>query len=318
MIILRPNKMKVKLITICLLLLSCFNVKAEIIDRIIAKVDSKIITLYDLEKLKFMLPAYIDMHQTYKSLETQDERDRFLLDMLINDKLIETEIEKYGISAKEAEIKAAIDDLAYQNGMTYEEFMINVTKQGISEHDYKEVIKKQIEKMKFYARFVNSKVTVTEKEILTFFREKQDFFKENREIGFSHILFLKDEDNADKALGLANDFLKRTKETGSFEEAAAPLTDNSSVKITAKISLKERELAKEFKDHINDLEPGEATGIIENASGYNIIVLREVEVISLDFFKDRIRNKLQVDKREKVYQSILSRLWQEHSIESRF
>jgi peptidyl-prolyl cis-trans isomerase SurA len=309
--------MRVKLYVILFILLSFVNAKAEIIDRVIAVVDNKIVTLYDLNKIQSSIRAYPDMFIQYKNLETKEEKDHFLLDLLIEDLLIEIEMEKYGISASDDEARSAINDLAAQNGVGYDDFIKKVAEQGLAESDYKVMIKKQIEKMKYYSRFINSKVTVTDKEILTFFRERKSEFKDQQKIGFTHILFLKNGDDKE-TLKLTEDFLRLYKESSSIQDATAPFLENSSVRISANISIKKKDLAKEFSDPIEKIEPGEATEIIENDSGYNIIVLKEVEIITLDSLRDRITKNIQREKRNKVYRSMLSKLKQEHSIEKRY
>jgi peptidyl-prolyl cis-trans isomerase SurA len=318
MIILRPRKIKSKLILICLLFIFITSTKAETIDKIIAKVNDEIITLYDLQKLKTTMSAYPDVYETYMNLETEKEKNYFLLDMLINDKLIVQEIKKYGITASENEVKTAIEDIASQNNMSYEEFIKTVLMRGIKKPDYKEMIKKQIGKMKFYGRFINSKVTITNKEILTFFRNNRNFLKSNQKISFFHILFLKNDDETDEASKLASEFLKRIKEGGAFEKEAALIAENPVVKVTGKVTAKRRELAMEFAATINELEPGEVSGIIENDAGYNVIMLNDVEKIALDSYKDRIRQQIQDEKREEIYKSIIGRLRQEYSIEVRY
>ena len=291
---------------------------AELIDKIIAKVDGEIITLYDLETMRSTLPAYKEMNAAYKNFETDEERNLFLLDMLINDQLILKEIEKSELSATDNDINMAIGDIASQNGMTRDEFMKNVKSQGLKEQAYREMLKRQIEKMRFYGRFINSKVHVTQKEVLTFFREKKEFFKRNQVVVFHHILFPKKEDNKIDAKRLADEFLKTLKETGSFNDAVAPLLNSDDVKVTSDISMKKMDLAPDFKAPLMSISPGEASEIIENGNGYNVIVLKQMEAISLGTFKERIQKTIINQKRDKVYKSMLSKLRQEHSIEKRY
>ncbi len=178
---------------------------AKIIDRIVAKVDDEIITLYDLEAMKSRLPAYPGTYEIFKNLETDEEKDRYILEMLIGDLLIEKENAKYGLTPNEDDVRRAIRDTVRNSKMSYDEFVRSISRQGITEMEYKRMMIKQIAKMRFYTRFINSKVMVTDTEILTFFRENEDFFRRNREVRLLHILFLKDDD-PDKARELANEF----------------------------------------------------------------------------------------------------------------
>jgi peptidyl-prolyl cis-trans isomerase SurA len=306
------------LIIVCLLFIFTTGAKAEIIDKIVAKVNDEIITLYDLQKLKSTLPAYPEMYEAYLNFETEKEKDYFLLDMLINEKLVIEEIKKYGIFASDDEVKIAIEDLASQNEMSYEDFIKNISVRGIKESDYKDMIKKQIGKMKFFGRFINSKVTITEKEILTFFRNNRKFLKSNQKISFFHVLFLKGDIETDEPKKLTKDFIKRLKEGGSFEEEAASLSENPIVKVTGRVTARRKELAKEFMGPVNELKPKEVSDIIENDAGYNVIMLDEVETISLDSYKERIRQQIQSEKREEMYKSIIGKLRQKYSIEVRY
>ena len=153
---------------------------------------------------------------------------------------------------------------------------------------------------------------------MTFFRNNRIFLKSNQKISFFHILFLKGDIETDEPYKLAKEFIKRLKEGGSFEEEAASLSENPIVKVTGRVTAKRKELAKEFMGPVNELKPKEVSDIIENDAGYNIIMLDDVETISLDSYKERIRQQIQNEKREEMYKSIIAKLRQEYSIEIRY
>ncbi len=93
---------------------------------------------------------------------------------------------------------------------------------------------------------------------------------------------------------------------------------NDNVKFTGDVTVRREELAKEFRAPVSALSPGGVTGIIETDNAYNIIMLKEFESVALDVYKDRIAKKIQKDKQEELYQSLMSRLRQEYSIQIRY
>lgn len=304
-------------LAILLILTVCAAAVAETLDRIVAKVGSDIISIYDINKLRGTLQAYPNINGVFKNLETDKEKDLFLLDMLINDKLIDKENEKYGISADEEDVQAAISDVAAKNNMDYREFIAGVGAQGIYEEDYRSMIKQQIMKMKFYSRFINSKVDVSDKEILDYFNDNAKLLKDASSWDLFHVFFIKG-DSPDKALATAKEFSDKLKNGDDFEATARAFATNEFIKFPGKISLRKDELKTEFRDAVSGLKPGDVTDIIETDVAYNVIMLIGVETISLDSYRERIRSIIQNDKREDIYRSIITKLRQEYPLEIRY
>lgn len=145
-----------KLFLTSLILLS---LNAKIIDKVIASVNKEPITSYDIQKISKQL--HISPNQA--------------LNYLIDQKLIESEIKKRGISVDDYEIDEAMNKIAKENHLSLFEFK-NILMQRGEYKKFREKLKQNLLKQKLFENIVSSKLQISPQEIKNYYNTHKDEF----------------------------------------------------------------------------------------------------------------------------------------------
>lgn len=179
------------------------SLNAKIVDKIVAVVNNSPITSYDIENLESEL--HINKNQA--------------LNMLIDKKLINNEIEKRGISVDDYEVDDAMRNIAKRNNMSLFEFQNILTQKGELKN-FKKKLKQNLLKQKLFSQIVNSKLKIDPKEIKKYYENHKDEFSV-----FQNIQFVKYSSNNPQILkNLSNNpyfnnpNLKVTTQTASYNQ----------------------------------------------------------------------------------------------------
>ncbi len=140
--------------------LLAFSLHAEIIDKVVASVDNTPITSYEIAK-------------TAKEMKISPNQ---ALNYLIDQKILQEEIKKQGISVDDYDIENAMEKIAKQNGMTLFEFK-NVLQQKGQYQQFRKALKDKLLKEKLFAQIVNSKLRITPEDIQNYYNAHKDEFK---------------------------------------------------------------------------------------------------------------------------------------------
>lgn len=134
---------------------------ASIINGIAIVVNSEPITMLDIIKTSKML-----------NISKKEAAE-----LLIDQKLQESQIKKFGIFVDEFELEDAIENFAKERGLTLSKLKDIIEKQGISWQEYKEKFKKDLLKRKLYQKIVSSKLSQPDtKELLEYYKNNIDKF----------------------------------------------------------------------------------------------------------------------------------------------
>ena len=135
------------------LLLFTSSLQATIIDGIVALVNKEPITLYDIQK-----------YATRFNLSKQEA-----LDILIRQKLEESEIKKLDIAVDDFEVDQYIENIATKNGMSPFEFSNTLRSKNISPDEYKEDLRNKLKRDKLYRKILSSKTLVGDGELKAYY-----------------------------------------------------------------------------------------------------------------------------------------------------
>jgi len=133
---------------------------AQVLDRIIATVNNIPITTYEVNKLA-------------KNLHIPNDK---ALQILLDQKLIKSEIKKRGIEVDDFEIENEMEKIAKQNGLSLFEFK-NILIQKGQYKQLKEKIKDNLLKSKLFNQIVQTKLKISEDEIKNYYNSHKDEFK---------------------------------------------------------------------------------------------------------------------------------------------
>jgi len=261
--------------------------------------------------------------------DMQQQMEKRVLDMLVDKQIIRDKIASEGIVVSDEDVKAEIEKIAKQRGVSSEEFKQSVLQRsGVSEADFNEQVGISLGFEKLLEKEMEGKVEkVTEESAKSYYDENIKQFTNEEQAKASHILLDtrgKDEAGKAEAKTKAEDLLKQVKDGGDF---AAIAKANSSCPSSAKGGdlgyFEKGRMVPEFSQAAFALKVGEVSDIVETQFGYHIIKLtdrKEAGVLKFEDEKDNIIEKLiSNQKREfagKFIQSVKSEakvVWPEGS-----
>lgn len=254
--------------------------KAEVIDKILATVNDRPITSYDLKELA---PFY----------HAKDQKQ--LLNDVINDYVIEDIAKKDGIVLTDEDVNEFIENVAKNNKLTKDELEEKIKQQGLNYGYYKEFAKFNAYRLKVMQKVFAPTIQIDEKEIKNFYDNHSNLF--NQSTVTLDIIETKnkvDIDDAMKQLQLGADFhsVKEKYSQDKSEPKQVYFTD----------------INKQLQSIIEQMQVGQISPIIESTNGYFIIKLLDKKNINLSFddVKDKIRNLLFEEKLQERFSSWLS------------
>jgi len=297
---------------------------AKMIDKIVAIVNGEIITLSELEGYRSKLrdESEASNNRWEKRVEVFESR-RVILDRLIEEKLVDQQCKKWAIKVSARDIDMAIDDVKRRNAITDEQLKRALVADGLSWEDYRQELRKQIERAKLLSRVVRQDFTVDDEGLKRFYIQHIERFKEPDQIRVCHILTMIPQ-NADDLLVEAlrhkgETILERLRRGEDFGELARLYSDDASAKNGGDLGFFKRgELLPEFERITFNLQPGQLSGLVRTKIGFHIIKVTEKEegpVISYEEVKEKVRNLYVEEESQRLYEAWLRKVKAESFIE---
>jgi len=299
---------------------------AEITNRIVARVNSDIITLHDLNTSIKKLTG-----SSAKDLQLRNEKKfydmrRAILDSLINEKITEQQIIKLGIKVTAKDVEEAIEKVKKENNFTQEELIHGLKQQGVSLKEYKDELEKEIERFRLVDYEVKSKIVITEEEIKKYYQTHSKEYTVISKVRLERI-FLKVESPNDKeeiarVKSLGVEVLQKLRQGHDFSEMAKIYSQGPAGKEGGNLGwIKVSQFEPVLREKIDKLLVGEYTDLDLVPSGFQIIKLAEEKKGGLKPFeeiRDAIYSKLFKEKVEKRYAAWLNKLRKESFIKITF
>lgn len=154
----------------------------QLVDRVVAVVNGKLITLFDLDA------RVADLMQrtqgvTFKPNDPMaDEIRRQVLDSMITDLLIESEAARLKINVSETELDNQIDELKKKNNMNQQQLVAELAKEGLTLADFRKRMRQDNMKKRLLGYMVHRKVLVTDDEIRDYYEKNKDSLSTARSI----------------------------------------------------------------------------------------------------------------------------------------
>ncbi|MBU0484725.1 MAG: peptidylprolyl isomerase [Proteobacteria bacterium] len=280
-----------RLILIFLTIMFCYPslTPAEVVDRIVAIVNDQVITLSELQR---------------KTPPKQSEMET--LATLIDLALINQKAKKLEIAISDSEIDANIENILAENKKSIEEFRQELSRSGMNEADYRESLMNKMLVSKLVNYEIRSKIVISEEEALAYYNEQ--YVKKDAADGY-HILQIglswgterSSSKTREEAENRAGQIRKMVLEGQNFRQLAESFSDLPSAVYGGDIGiLKQSEMAREMRDAIIKIQPGELSEIIETPAGFQFFMLlstKSGDQISLAPFE-----KLQEEIKGIIYQ----------------
>lgn len=296
---------------------------ANVIDRIVAKVNSGIITLSDLEK-RVYIDAKVDGNTDEKELSKIFKRDKNrVLIKIVEEKLMLHYVKQLRMEPTKDDINTAIEDIKKRNNFSDDMFEIMLEREGLTYERYRKKLKDQIAMNRVLNSEVRGKIKINEKEVVSYFNKNKKKFLRPEEIKAYHIIFFvsdkTDRSESKKQLKKALYVLEMARRGDDFEELAKTHSDGPSKDAGGDLGWIARgAMIPAFEKAAFSLRKGEISNPVITEYGYHIIKVedkKEETIKTLDEIRDEIRNTLFKQKYDKKYNSWMAELKRNSFIE---
>ena len=249
---------------------SC-SVSAEVIDKIVAIVDSDIITLVELNKEtsayrnKIEAAAYSD-DQKQKMIQ---EITAKVLNSLIDNSLTSQEAIKYRISVSDNAIDNVVKNMMDSKSMSLEELEKALEHDVLTLTEYRKNIEKQILRTKLINHAVKSKVVVLESDIQLYYNNHKENYSGQKKYYLRNILINKE----DKI----QDIRSQLDDKKDFKELAKQYSIAPNAKDGGDLGLFDiQNFPDNIKTEITKLKKGQFTDIITTPQGFQIFYIEDI------------------------------------------
>lgn len=271
------------LLLFCITLLAAGSLYAGVVDRIVAVVNDDVILLSEMNKI---LAPYIRRLDASGYPAEQKEQILFklkqdALDGLVEKRLVDQEVARYGLSVSENEVDATIERYKQAQMMTQEDLEKALKEDGLTFSEYRESVKQELLRPKLINMNVKSKVIVTDEDIKNYYENNKDKYGEETEYHLYNILIRKDTfsltNTNDPGLEKMNAIRARLDNGEDFKDLAAKVSEAPNRDDSGNLGFfKPESFSDEIKTAIENLSPGSSTKVLNTDAGYQIFYLEEV------------------------------------------
>ena len=254
--------------------------ESVVVDRIVAVVNSDIITLYDLNRAFKPYEANIRALQypPDKARQTLFQVRSDVLNQLIDSQLADQQIKREQISVTQKEIDTTVERIKEARLLTDEQLREGLAAQGITMEEYRKEIESQILRTKLVNREVKSKIVITEADIKSYYDSHQEKYAGDKKY-YIWNLFIKasgvDKDEAHREIKAVEN---RLKQGTPFKTVVQDLAESSAAVQGTDLGLyRIDELSAELQDVVVKLKADEFSEILETSFGFQIIYVQNIE-----------------------------------------
>ena len=266
----------------CSFVLSGFSAQDDeqpkVLDEIVAKVNSEIITLTDLNKSIRQLRVALEQEvPEAQAREEQFQRQKvLLLRNLIQNKVMMQKAEELGITSDiDLEVSAYLEEMRKEAGIPSLDVLDEYFRQrGSSLSEYRQMVREQMITRSLVQQFVYSKITLLTPEVEAYYEEHKSEFVLPASVELSEILFLTEGKDKAAVRQRAEQILARLNQGESFEDLARDFSDGPTAARGGKIgSFNAGSMNAELEKVVFDVDVGSHSGIVETDYGFQIVLV---------------------------------------------
>ncbi len=295
--------------------------RAELVDRIVAIVNTEIVTESDLRSFskKLSQNGMIDdlllLGETSATLQANRKAQ---LNYLINERLLESEIKRLNLSVTVERVEQEIRDIAKRNRVGRAELLEAIKGQGIPVSEYQSFIKTRVERQSLIENEVSSKIRVADEDVLAqYMRAHPESNTGSFEYTLAHILLNPKKGGVERAQERADLALSKVKGGESFETVAEQFSEDPNFTTGGLLgTFRAGEFSKELEAAVQNLAVGELTGVVKSRAGLHIVKVIAKKVITDPAF-EKEREKIRSEIFEKAFQKNFQ-VWLENKREESF
>ncbi len=267
------------------ILLTTSLASAEIVDRILAVVNSEIVLLSDLRAFNKkvdsggMIDDLLLFGQRSDSLKGNRQ---LMLDYLVNEKILDSEIKRLNLGVTVERVEQEIRDIAKKNNVSRADLMSAIKAQGMNASDYQDFIKTRIERQSLIEQEISSKIRVSDEDVSAqYARVNPNASTGIYEYSLAHILFNPRKGGPQAAKERADAVLRKLREGGSFDALAEGNSEDSNFTAGGVLGVfKAGEFNPEMEKAVQGLNAGDVSDVVQTRAGFHIIKVLSKKIIA--------------------------------------
>ena len=287
---------------ISIVALSALTSQAELVDRVAAVVNNDIITLSEVETR--IAPDASRLRAEPDATKRAEARAILVkrgLELLIGEKLMETQVRELNIEVADSEIEMGMDDVKKQNNITADQFEGLLAQEGYTLAGYKAFMRKHLARLKLVNLKVRSKVKISDEDLKAEYARWSHDEANEFEVHARHLLVQvapkatpeQIEQARLKAVMLMNEALKPGTD---FALLAKKKSEGPSAADGGDLGFFKRGvMVAEFEKAAFTLPPGGISDPIRTKFGWHVLKVEEHKGLSappLEEVKDQLREKM--------------------------
>jgi peptidyl-prolyl cis-trans isomerase SurA len=265
--------------------------RIELVDRIVAVVNSEVITQFELsERVGRVLK---ELAQRGTPLPSREQLERQVLERMILDKVQLQLARDTGLRVDDLDLDRTIARIAESNNLSLAQFRTTLEKDDIGFDKFREDVRSEILLSRLREREVDNKITVAESEIDNFLADQVETKGGAVEYNVAHILLRVPEqarpDQLEQQRSRAIDVVKRLRGGADFAQVAAVYSDAPDALRGGAMGWRPQDRLPElFVAALAKLQPGDVTEVLRSPAGFHVLklidrrgaaALREVEQV---------------------------------------
>ncbi|HEY6766938.1 MAG TPA: peptidylprolyl isomerase [Candidatus Sulfotelmatobacter sp.] len=334
--------MKKLSLTLAVIACLCTISTAQVVEEIIARVNSQIVTRSEFLRNKDQLKDDVKQQDAANADKVYSEREKDILRDLIDQQLLLEKGKDMGITG-DTELIKRLDQMRKEMKLnSMEDLEKAATAQGVSYEDFKQNLRNQIITQKVIGEEVGGHLSITKDEQQKFYDEHKNELEQPEQIHLSEILVAPKVAVNDPAKGPANnadgaknapdeaarqaadsaalsaaeakakDVLDQIHKGAPFEDMAKKYSDGPSASQGGDLGVFKRgTLAKELEDKTFAMKAGDVSDVIRTKQGY--VILKVVEhqdagIPPLKAIEPKIQDALYYQKLQPALRTYLTKL----------
>ena len=297
------NQIKISslLATFCLLLSLNVHSKIELLDRVVAVVDSGVIMESQLNsRVEEILQRLKNDNAELPPLNLIEEQ---VLDRLIIEEIQLQIADRAGIKISDSELNQTLARVAAQNNLSLEEFRIKLEGEGTSYRSFRDTIRKELIIQRVQRGKVGAKIDISEQEIENFINSEEGKTQLAEQYNVQHILLSVESGSTEKEIEEikinANSLISRLNDGESFEKLAASFSAGQNALEGGYLGWRtEAELPSLFAEVVTELKVGEIASPLRSGAGFHILKLIDKRGNTVKFLDQTLARHILVQPSE--------------------
>ena len=294
-------KKRIVFILLCFLISTKSYTKIELIDRVVAVVDSGVIMESQLNSR--VEEILIRLKNDKAELPPLNLLEEQVLDRLIIEEIQLQLADRAGIKISDSELNQTLSRVSSQNNLSLEEFRLKLEAEGTSYKSFRDTIKKELIIQRVQRGKVGAKIDISEQELENFINSEEGRTQLAEQYNVQHILLsvksglseIEIEAIEDEAVSL----LERLENGESFEKLAASYSAGQKALEGGFLGWRtSAELPSLFAEVVSGLTVGEVAQPVRSGAGFHILKLTDKRGNTVKFLDQTLARHILVQPSE--------------------